>query len=387
MVTGDWAPIRGFAGIVADDPQAVYGDLLPDLRQSDLCIVNLESPLTDKGAPISKDGPNLRGDPAAISSLEAVPFHIACLANNHMLDYGPEGLRQTMRLLGDAGIESVGAELSPEDAFAPLVVRAGGIHLGVINFCEGEDCTTARDGPGVFGWEIARVQETVEALAAQTDAVVVIAHCGREYTPLPPPYVVHAFHRIADAGADIVIGHHPHVPQGIEQYRGCPILYSLGNFCFDQPVDLFYRKAGYMVELELSREGLAGFRIIPYTIGPGGLTRMVDPVRSQFLDRLRRVSEPLGDESQVREAWEAFIDRLGEDGLRDQFHRMVGDGHLSPAQWPALRNRFVTPAHRELCTDAMTRIIRGEMGSAAGWARALVHEWCTLTVEEGLRVV
>ena len=375
-VAGDWAPILGFADRLIEDPQAVYGDLLPDLQHSDLRIVNLESPLTDSERPTWKDGPNLRGRPAAIAGLTAVPFDVACLANNHVFDFGPGGFEDTTRLLSQAGISTVGAGLSPQVAFAPLVVPVKGMRLGIVNFCEGEDYTGARDGPGVFGWEVERAAHTVQTLANEVDTVIVIAHCGREHTPLPPPYVVEAFRRIAEAGAHAVIGHHPHVPQGIEIHGGCPILYSVGNFVFDQSVDLFYRKAGYLVELHLSGSDL-GFRLIPYRIGAHGLQKMVEPTRRWFLDRLRQASEPLGSAQDVRAAWAAFIDQRGEEGLQAELARMVTGQELSRKQWAALRNRFVTPAHRELWIEAATRAIEGQMGQAPEWARDLVEEWLT----------
>jgi poly-gamma-glutamate synthesis protein (capsule biosynthesis protein) len=384
-VAGDWGAIWDYAERLVDDSEAVYGDLLPELRASDLRIVNLETPLTDRGEPIDKGGPNLRASPAAIAGLTTVPVHVACLANNHILDYGPAGLDQTLDLLQGAGIQHLGAGLSRAQALAPLTLDGGGVRIGLVDLCEGEDCTTATDGPGVFGWEIDEAASRAARLATEVDVVLIIAHCGREYAPLPPPYVVAAFHRICDAALDAapcaVVAHHPHVPQGIELYRGCPIFYSTGNFCFAQPREGFYRKAGYLVHLDLDANGVQGFEIAPYQIGTEGLQRLQDPLRRWLLQRLRQVSQPLADPRQVRSAWEAFIDRVGEEGLMAWLPD-PRQAPLSDKQWANLRNTFVTPAHRELWIDATTRILQGEMGTAPAWARALVDEWAALSVAE-----
>lgn len=386
LVAADWAPIRELEELMLSDPEAVYGDLLPELRQGDLRIVNLECALVDDGTPLMKGGPNLRGSPRAVASLKAVPFDVACLANNHTFDYGPDALQQTRDLLTHAGIKTVGAGLAEDDACAPLVLSVGQARVGLVNFGEGEDCTSAKGGPGIFGWDVERVVGTVNALRPQTDLVLVIAHVGREHVPVPPPYVVEAFHRIADAGADAVIAHHPHVPQGIDIHGDVPLLYSLGNFVFYQGVDVFYRNAGYVLDLELSGKDLAGLRLMPYRIGLKGLEKMQGALRRWFFDRLRRVSEPLEDIAAVRAVWEAYLDTWGQEKWPANLEVTVKALREEPARGAAaLRNVFITPAHRELWTDAMTRIIQGEMGTAPDWARALVEEWTTLTVEEGLR--
>jgi poly-gamma-glutamate capsule biosynthesis protein CapA/YwtB (metallophosphatase superfamily) len=122
-------------------------------------------------------------------------------------------------------------------------------------------------GRGSLGWELDRAAGIVGDLKKKGCVVLVICHCGVEYIPFPPPYVVEAFQYMVDAGADLVIGHHPHVPQGVQLYRGVPICYSLGNFVFYQETELLYRKVGYWVEAGLSSTGVNGISLVPYEIG------------------------------------------------------------------------------------------------------------------------
>ena len=219
LVASDWAPIRAFEPIIRDAPESIYGDLLPVLRRADLRIVNCECALTSASAAVWKSGAVFKGEPAHVAGLTAVPFDIACLANNHVLDYGVAGLRETLRVLARAGIHSVGAGLTEAQALAPLSVLVNGQPIHIVNLSEGEDLTASTGGPGVFGWDIALAAAQTRALKKIGGVVIVIAHCGLEYVPFPPPYVVAAFRALIEAGADCVIGHHPHVPQGIEWWQ------------------------------------------------------------------------------------------------------------------------------------------------------------------------
>lgn len=215
VIAADWAPIRAFDDIVARTPEAVYGDTLPVLRAADLRIVNLECALAGDAEAVWKSGSVFKGRPEHIRGLTAVPFEVATLANNHVFDYGTEAFRETLKLLGEHSIRFVGAGMNPEEARRPLVLEVQGVRIGIVNFSEGEDLTAAEDGPGVFGWDVGAVAESIRAIRSDADIVLVVCHGGVEYIPFPPPYLAEAFRRVSEAGADLVIGHHAHVPQGI----------------------------------------------------------------------------------------------------------------------------------------------------------------------------
>ena len=384
-IASDWIPRNAHKAIILNDPTGVYGDMLEVLRDSDLRIVNLECPLVDDGIPLIKSGPSFKAPPQSLASLDEVPFEVVCLANNHMLDYGTDGLDRTMDLLGNQGMYSVGAGLSEAEAYAPRVVRVGRTQIGIVNFCEGENNTFSMGGAGTFGWDLVRVVDTVRTLREQVDVVLVIGHCGCEFLPVPPPYVLSVFRLIARAGAHAVMGHHPHVPQGLEIYNGVPIFYSLGNFVFHQKRDLFYRRMGYTVRLDVLKKELVGFQITPYLILPEGLQRAKSKMHARILSRLHCVSNIIEDEVDVHRVWEAFIDWLGSELWMAEFIKLkrflnhsADDLTIEAAR---LRNIFTTPAHRELCVAALTRMIQGTMGTSPRWAQDLVKEWHTQTLE------
>src|SRR5512137_2544730 len=316
LVASDWAPIRAFEPIVRNAPESIYGNLLPALRRADLRIVNCECALTKASAAVWKSGAVFKGEPAHVAGLEAVPFDVACLANNHVLDYGVAGLRETLRVLARARIRTVGAGLTDAQALAPLSLRVNGQRIHIINISEGEDLTATDGGPGVFGWDIELAAAQARALKKLGGAVIVIAHCGLEYVPFPPPYVVAAFRGLVEAGADCVIGHHPHVPQGLEWWQGRPIIYSLGIFVFYQPTTLHHRKIGFCASLRCKEGRVAAIELLPYRIEDTGLKRLGAAEARAFGRTLTRLSRPFKTASGPLRAWNAWLDYYGQAGFR-----------------------------------------------------------------------
>lgn len=377
VLSGDWAPIRRFEKVIEEAPSAVYGDLLPDLRQGDLRITNLECPLYGR-TPVFKSGAVLKGRPSHVTGLTAVPFDVVTLANNHVFDYGPEAFRLTRDLLRRQAIRSCGAGLSEREAVRPLTIEVKGITIGLVNFSEGEDRTAARKGPGVFGWELERVVRTVRKLKSSVDIVLVIGHCGVEYIAFPPPYVTKAFRSIADAGADLVVGHHPHVPQGIDIHNQTPICYSLGNFVFYQETELRFRKLGYLVKAGLSKAGVSWIRLVPYEIGSDRLIKLTGARRRGFLTALERVSRPLSDDGRIEDAWHAFLRFYGVAGFKEEVGRIMGEIEREPRKGAAMfRNRIVTMQHREHWMSALSRIVDGTISESSRRALDLQVRWLT----------
>lgn len=382
LIASDWAPIRAYKEIILRDPEAVYGDLMPVLRQSDLRIVNLECPLTSETSPVWKSGSVLKGDPEHVHGLTAVPFEIATLGNNHVFDYGVDAFEQTRELLKDNAIQTVGAGMSAKEARQSLTVSVGDARVAVINFSEGEDLTAAGSGPGVFGWEVDHVIAGIEQIRKSVDILIVICHCGVEYIPFPPPYVAEAFQRIAEAGADLVIGHHPHVPQGVQIHKNVPICYSMGNFVFYQETDLKYRKVGYLIKAGVSKGSVSYIELIPYGIYPQGLGLLKGETYHRFFKKLKQVSLPLSDFSEIVNAWHGFLRHYGVNGFFNEIEMLLAKLREEPKKGAAMfRNRISTMQHNQHWIDAMTRIIEGQIDSSPQWAYDLTREWLTAKID------
>ncbi|HPW19007.1 MAG TPA: CapA family protein [Candidatus Aminicenantes bacterium] len=377
-VAGDWAPIRALEHVVRGAPAAVYGDLLPVLRGADLRIVNCECALTAASRPVWKSGAVFKGRPEDVAGLTAAPFEVACLANNHVFDYGLRGFRETLTVLRANGVRTVGAGLSLEEALKPLSLAVNGTRVTVLAFGEGEDLTASRGGPGVCGWEVPRLAAAVRRAKRRGDFVIVAAHAGLEYIPVPPPYVVEAFRTLSDAGADVVVGHHPHVPQGLERRKGRLIAYSLGNFVFWQPGGLYYRRTGFVLVLRARRGRLASFDLRPYRITEAGLRRLGGREENAFLKKLDRASAPLASSKGVAEAWQSYLAYYGPSGFKNEVAGILEKMEADPRKGAAMfRNRLTTLQHAELWRDVLSRSVAERPAPARqAWTR-LIREWMT----------
>ena len=178
------------------------------------------------------------GSPENVKYLHDLGVDIVGLANNHTFDYGIESFTDTLETLENAGIPYVGAGRNDTEAYAPVYLGAGGITIGYVAASRAEYTiytleATATE-PGIaWCYENERFLQSVREAAAHADFVVVLPHWGVEHSTVLEDVQIESAHQYIDAGADIVIGAHPHILQGIEYYNGKPILYSLGNFWFD----------------------------------------------------------------------------------------------------------------------------------------------------------
>jgi poly-gamma-glutamate synthesis protein (capsule biosynthesis protein) len=212
-----------------------FAQLRPLLENAHIAFGNLEGPLTERGTPEPDKTYLFRSPPQPVSSaLAAAGFDVVSLANNHSLDYGAEGLADTMQALAAAGIAYAGAGADLVQARRPAVLQAAGRRVAFLAYSMTlpESFYAQDDKPGTaYGLE-EHVREDVVRAREQADIVVVSFHWGQEGTTRLRKYQVELGHAAIESGAAAVIGHHPHVLQGVERYRDGVILYSLGNFAF-----------------------------------------------------------------------------------------------------------------------------------------------------------
>ncbi|MDR1202733.1 MAG: CapA family protein [Tannerellaceae bacterium] len=212
-------------------------DVAPLFLSSDAVVVNLECPVTDTVTPINKWF-IFRAEPEWLPALAANGITHAGLANNHSMDQGRKGLSATYRHLQEAGITPLGYGECQPDACSPLIISRKGMEVAIFSsvLVPLENWVYLENQPGVC-------QATAETLAAEIQALketkptcfaIAFLHWGTEYQQTPTLKQRRDAYLLIDAGADAIIGHHPHVIQKEEVYKEKPIFYSLGNFIFDQ---------------------------------------------------------------------------------------------------------------------------------------------------------
>ncbi len=204
-------------------------------RAADIAFANLESPISDRGADQGSIY-SFRAEPRTVEGLLYAGFDVLSLANNHMLDWGPDALSQTVDLLHAVGIRTAGAGNDEEEANAPAIFDLNGTKIGFLAYTTllPESFEARGEAPGISRSERTFMESAVRALKNSADLLVVSLHWGNEYESVSNEPQRLLGHALIDAGADLVVGHHPHVAQEVERYHNGWIAYSLGNFVFDQ---------------------------------------------------------------------------------------------------------------------------------------------------------
>ncbi len=263
---GDVAPGRTMEQQLARyGPAYPWGGLGPLLAGADLAVVNLECTLATRGRPLNKPY-LLRAHPRWGRTLTAAGIDLVTLANNHALDYGQMGLDETLEVVESLGIAAVGAGRSSEQAHHPALFQVNGVRVAVLGYAAARWNGSA-DVPATeqIAWaEPAAVQADVLAVRSRADVVVVLLHAGVEYASEPSADQVAVAHAAVDAGADLVVGHHPHVVQTVERYKGGLIVYSLGDALFDIPRPA--AMLGHLLRVHVTPAGLSRAELWPFWI-------------------------------------------------------------------------------------------------------------------------
>lgn len=252
--TGD-VMLQYCKGIYAD--KGINGLITEYIQQemvsADMTVINNEFPFSTRGEKAPDKQYTFRVEPSYVNALLDMGVDVASLANNHALDFGPDALLDTFTTLDEAKIPYVGAGATKERAEEAIFVEAGGRKVGVLSASRVipvVEWNIANCQPGLFcTYDSTRLVQRIKEIESQCDYVVVFVHWGLEKKTYPEEYQRNLAKQYIDAGADLVVGNHSHVPQGIEYYNGVPIVYCLGNYIFNpNMMDTYALKVVWDVE-------------------------------------------------------------------------------------------------------------------------------------------
>ncbi|MFW5862317.1 MAG: CapA family protein [Spirochaetota bacterium] len=269
------------------------------LKDFDFCFCNLECVISDTATPRPGKKYIFRASSRYLRVLTSAGISGVTLANNHIMDYGETGLMDTMVHLDAQNILRTGAGTNASNAYRPMVTNIRGIRLAVMGICalRYEESYADSKTAGIARGNISSIAPVLKKYRDWNDIIAISIHWGNEYSDFPEKSQVTLAHQLIDAGADIIIGHHPHVYQGVEIYKNKPILYSLGNFLFGS-INEDVRDnivAGFTVEKNTVK------KMVIYTIH--GTNDQNNPFRPQqikgkkaedVLTHLVNISMPLG---------------------------------------------------------------------------------------------
>ena len=353
---GDFCPRGHYEEKMLKDERVFSKNIQQELADKDFFIVNLETPLWNL------DGPEggLKCNPLIATKLKSMNINMAGFANNHALDRGEKGMKETLNLLEQNNILCAGAGANRQEANQLKVIEINNVRIGIWCIAEKELNIVSPNsyGTGYFLPE-ANIFE-IERYRKQVDFLVVFVHAGHEFMLTPSPRIRDAYRQFIDAGANLIIGHHPHVVQGWECYKGKWIFYSLGNLIFDSPYVSNYSETdwGYLVRAKVGKEKITKLEVVPYQL------KVPEYIVSEFTSAqfenkckiLENLSLNIIDDKRFFDCWDANVtNRWNEDykQIISKVSAATANDSDTEMGMRFLRNILWCPTHQEIILRAI----------------------------------
>lgn len=277
-----------------------WEDVADITREADLAVINLETSVSTRGSTKKPEGYGFRSNPDSLQGLVNSGIDLVSLANNHTLDFGEDAFYDTLESLDQYKIAYVGGGKNKDEAEQVRIIEMNGIKVGFLAFTSiipwsSWEATEDKPGAAIYKTEYKeRILQNIKEASKECDILTLIPHWGVEYAQVPSDWQRELAHDMIDAGADIVVGHHSHVLQGIEFYKDKPILYSIGNFIFLKNDDLCGRTG--IIELTLDKEGFIKGKFYPVNIQycKANLLNKEEGRGKEIIDMLRDLSASFG---------------------------------------------------------------------------------------------
>ncbi len=310
VIGGDVVPSSKNEQLFIDgDIQALFGETANIAKNADRVLINLECALTKSENGIKKFGPKLKADPRCVDTLKKFGVTDANLANNHVFDFGEEGLRDTLATLKEAGIFYNGVGENDAESRKPYIIEKDGEKVGVINVAEHEYSYALPNRIGANPFDPFLTMQDIRKIKKLADYVIVIYHGGKEMCKYPSPRLMNLCHEMVLCGADVVLCQHSHCIGCYEKYEDGHILYGQGNFCFehgDGKPEMWY--SGLLVEIDTKKNEI---EFHPCVLKEYGIDLAKDEAKAKILDEFNSRNEELQN-GKWKEGWAAFCDSVKE---------------------------------------------------------------------------
>lgn len=332
IIGGDVCPInRNEPYFEKGDLISIFNDLLPELKSTDLSIVNLECPLIDKNTPIVKNGPILGVSSKCINGIKNSGIKLVNLANNHILDHGWQGLKNTIEVCQKAGINIIGAGKNQEEAGEIKIYKINNIRIAILSMAEHEFSITGENSYGANPLDLINFIRKVAQYKNKFDYLIVLVHAGLSGYPLPSPNFMRIAHFLVDMSANIVIFQHSHIAGCYEKYKDSYIVYGQGNFIFNYYPNIRSEtwNKGFLIKMSLSLDSNINHSIefIPFFQSDCGIGifKMKGEEKRIFMEEIEKCSQSIKDDKYVKKRWEEFCERHRID---DYFKLLIGSNRI-----------------------------------------------------------
>ncbi len=273
----------------------ISSDLLAEMRQSDICMVNNEFPYSDRGTPLPEKTFTFRSRPENVKLLHEMGVDIVSLANNHAYDHGEVALLDTLEVLDEAEVKYVGAGRNLSEASEAACFEVNGVKIAILSATQIERLDTpdtkgaTENSAGVLRCfsenELDHFLSLVEKTKENCDILIVYMHWGTENTDVLDWAQPYQADLISKAGADLIVGAHPHCLQGLDSVNGVPVIYSLGNYWFNsKPLDTA------LLKVVVEKEGVASVQILPARQQDCSTAMLYDGEKQRVIDYLQSLS-------------------------------------------------------------------------------------------------
>ena len=355
--------------------ESVFGNVLPYLLQADIVIPNVEATICEKSKKVKKCGPHFSISPQCLSGLLKANMKYFCIANNHIKDFGEEGIKETLKSCNKNGIKVVGAGINIDEALEPLKVELDEVKVGIIAASENENQIASRKIAGTAPIDCYELYRSLKKLENDCDLKIVLLHGGKECFRYPTPRMKKLSHMLVDWGADCVIWHHSHCSSGIEKYREKFISYGIGNFLLNYDIQYSHFFKSYFVEISIKDKGKVEYKIVPYFQHISESMSLMNTVESKkFISDIEEISKILVDEQKYQEKWERFCERVSDTYLSELlgygriFNRIgISKGDLNKSLYKRymfdeeevlkLRSMLSCETHQEIFQEIMQRML------------------------------
>lgn len=344
--------IKGDVEKITDKPILEY------LAKFDFRVMNIEMALTETNDPIVKCGPNIKASKKAINAINKFNPSLALLSNNHVLDFGEAGLRDTVEVLSENGIPYIGAGENLADSRVPYILEQDGKKVGIYNCGEHEFTIAGENSWGANPYEPLVTFDDIAELKAKCDYVVVIYHGGKEHYRYPSPEVQKRCRKMIDKGADAVICQHSHCIGCFEDYNGGKIIYGQGNFVFVENINEEAWHTSLIVGVTVE-DGLK-FEYFPICMSEVGARTATEAEAKEILDNFYKRSEEIKTPGFVQKSYSAFAAKMIGGYLKKMQSVFDTNGEYNMEMITAMFNYFTCEAHLEVVAQGLYDIFKDE---------------------------
>ena len=385
LFAGDFCPREENSDYVAENADSITAGIRSVFDDSDLRILQWETAITEGGFTIIKDGPNLRCKPSCLNFAKSLGIDINLLANNHIGDYGPEAVLETIEHNSKYGIRTVGAGKDLASAEASLIMDSPIGKIGLINVAENEVGIADPVTPGVAPLSPIRNIKQLKELRKEVQILIIAIHGGHEFNPFPSPRMMETYRAFAEAGADIIFNCHTHCIGAAEVYNGVPVIYSPGNFYFPgNSYSAFPWFYGYLTKFYCDKKGCFGYELIPYHFTKEAIKPVDQKDLSGLEKHFQELCEAIKDPEMVQKMFNAWCVGKGGPLYLNVINR-VHEPEFPPdwndreffRRWCTVKNIFNCESHKDMISNLLLLIDQNKTDEALK-NLPLLEKYCSM---------